>query len=401
MKSHAASPGAWEATALAERYTTRAAAFVLEHHLLVAVGAAIALVWANTRPESYFSFAHALRFPVNQIGMALFVALITQEVLEATMKGGPLHTWRRWSVPAIAAMGGFLLSAVVYRRYVVWRTEPIFEAAWPAATAIDLVFAYVAARLIFGRRHPAVAFVLVTAIATTAFGMLAVGFAGTPFRASPGAAMLLIAALAIAYGLKRMHVRSFWPYLLVAGGPSWLALYLGGVHPALALVPIVPFLPRRPRSLEHFADTPETGHGSPRHFEYVWTQWVEGVLFLFALVNAGVIFAHYGSASWAVAIASTMARPIGILAGVGLAASLGFALPPRMHARDLIVIALVCSVGFTFTLFLATGIFPSGPLLSQIRIGALVSSGGLLLALLAAWFFGVGRFRPQISRGAL
>jgi Na+/H+ antiporter NhaA len=99
-------------------------------------------------------------------------------------------------------------------------------------------------------------------------------------------------------------------------------------------------------------------------------------------------------------VASTVARPIGILAMILIALSLGWALPPRVHGRDLVVIALVCSVGFTFTLLFAAEVFPAGPLLSQIRIGALVSGAGVPLAFLAAWFLGVGRFRPRTHRGA-
>ena len=52
------------------------------------LGAALALAWANTGPESYFRTAHALAFPVNEIGMAIFLGLITQEALEAVMPGG-------------------------------------------------------------------------------------------------------------------------------------------------------------------------------------------------------------------------------------------------------------------------------------------------------------------------
>ena len=50
--------------------------------------------------------------------------------------------------------------------------------------------------------------------------------------------------------MARRGIRSFWPYVLIGGGLAWAALYLGGVHPALALVPILPFMPHadaRPR----------------------------------------------------------------------------------------------------------------------------------------------------------
>jgi hypothetical protein len=46
--------------------------------------------------------------------MALFFALITQEIVEALMPGGALHSWRRWSVALAGAVGGFVGAAGVY-----------------------------------------------------------------------------------------------------------------------------------------------------------------------------------------------------------------------------------------------------------------------------------------------
>ena len=78
----------------------------VHRYLALPTAVAIALVWANTAPEGYFVFAHSLAFPVNEIGMALFVGLIVQEIVEAVMPGGALHSWRRWSLPLLAAAGG-------------------------------------------------------------------------------------------------------------------------------------------------------------------------------------------------------------------------------------------------------------------------------------------------------
>ena len=44
---------------------------------------------------------------------------------------------------------------------------------------------------------------------------------------------LVGAACAIAWGLRKRRVASFWPYLILAGTVSWLGFYLGGLHPAL------------------------------------------------------------------------------------------------------------------------------------------------------------------------
>jgi hypothetical protein len=54
--------------------------FVFDRFLLLPLGPAFALVWANTAGESYFRFAHRLAFPVNEVAMALFFGLLTQEV---------------------------------------------------------------------------------------------------------------------------------------------------------------------------------------------------------------------------------------------------------------------------------------------------------------------------------
>ena len=78
----------------------------VEYSLALPVGAAIALVWANTLDASYVRFAHALEFSVNDVGMVFFFALAAKEVVEATAPGGALHTWRRASLPVIAAVGG-------------------------------------------------------------------------------------------------------------------------------------------------------------------------------------------------------------------------------------------------------------------------------------------------------
>src|ERR687898_860957 len=92
----------------------------VEHFLLLPIGGAIAIVWAHTAPESYFPAARAPAFPLYEIGMALFFGLIAQEVVEETMPHGALHSWRKWTVPLVAAAGAVVGSALVYLAYVSW-----------------------------------------------------------------------------------------------------------------------------------------------------------------------------------------------------------------------------------------------------------------------------------------
>jgi hypothetical protein len=80
----------------------RLSLFAAEHLLLLPLGAAIALVWANTGPESYFRFSYAAAFVVNDVAMVFFFGLMTKEVVQATAPGGVLHPWRRALLPVIA-----------------------------------------------------------------------------------------------------------------------------------------------------------------------------------------------------------------------------------------------------------------------------------------------------------
>ena len=80
------------------------------------------------------------------------------------------------------------------------------------------------------------------------------------------------------------------------------------------------------------------------------------------------------------------------MAAVGLALAGGFTLPLRGGWRDLLIVGLIVSTGFSFALFVATGVFPTGDLLTQMKMGALSTVPGLLLALVLASILGVGRF---------
>ena len=103
----------------------RLSRFAVEHLLLLPLGAAIALVWANLAPDSYFRFAYAAAFVVNDVAMAFFFALIAKEVVEATAPNGVLHPWRRAIVPVIAAMGAAIVPALLHVQAVDRLDEPV------------------------------------------------------------------------------------------------------------------------------------------------------------------------------------------------------------------------------------------------------------------------------------
>jgi NhaA family Na+:H+ antiporter len=370
-----------------QRWTApRIMRFTFDRFLLLPIGAMIALVWANSAGESYFTFAHRLAFPVNEIAMAFFFGLLTQELVEAVMPGGALHTWRRWSTAIVAAIGGIAGAAGVYLAVVQLKYETLLIPGWPVACAVDAAAAYYLLKLLYPR-SAVLPFVLLLAIVTNIFGVIVVGL-GTTLEARAGGVALMVLAMAVAAALRIQQVRSFWPYLTIAGTLSWLAFYVEGMHPAFALVPIVPFLPHEPRRLELFADPPD--NDAVHHYEHEWNVLVQVILFFFGLVNAGVLLRQYDTGTWAILAAALIGRPVGIMLAVGLAVLAGLHLPKRMGWRELIVVALATSSGFTFALFFATGLFPMGPTLSQIKMGALATVTGAFLAFAAARLLHVG-----------
>jgi NhaA family Na+:H+ antiporter len=275
---------------------------------------------------------------------------------------------------------------------VHYQYETILVAGWPIVCAIDIAVAYYTLQTILPRTG-ALPFALLLGIATDAFGALVVAPRHPVLETHAGGAALLVAALGLATLLRFLRVRAFWPYLAVCGTLSWLAFFREGLHPAFALVPIVPFLRHEPRPLDLFADPPDDD--ATHHFEHEWNVAVQCILFLFGLVNAGVIVKGYDSGTWAILLAALVGRPLGILAAVGVAVALGLHLPRRIGARELVVIALASSTGFTFALFFATGILSIGPVLAQLTIGALATAAGSLLAFGAARLLRVGRFAAR------
>jgi NhaA family Na+:H+ antiporter len=268
----------------------------------------------------------------------------------------------------------------------------MLEGGWVAGCAIDIPGSYVIARMIFGQRHPAVPFLLLLAISADAIGLACVALL-QPIGAGNSAIALglMAAAVGSAAVLRRAGVRNFWLYLVGPGTLSWSALFLGGVHPALALVPIVPFFPHGRHDRGLMVEPSPHAHDTLTLFERWWRLPVEGVLFLFGLVNAGVPLHGLEEGLWALPFAA-LGRPIGILVAAGLAIAAGLHLPQRVGWRELLVVGCTASIGLIFALFFATAVMPPGPLLLQMKMGALVTIAGSGLAFAMARVLRVGRF---------
>jgi Na+:H+ antiporter, NhaA family len=355
------------------------------------LGTLIALVWVNIDRESYVRFAQSLHFVVNDIGMAFFFALAAKEVTEATAPGGALHSPRRAAMPLAAAVGGMLGPALIFVTLTIVLDRPNLERGWAIPTATDIAFSYLAARIIFGAKHPAIPFLLLLAIADDAIGLLIIAafYPTGPLRLID-LTVLLGAGMLVAWWLQKRRVVSFWPYILAGGVLSWIGFYRGGMHPALALVPIIPFLPHAERDPGLFVEAPDA-HDTLDEFEHRFKRPVDVLLLFFGLVNAGVVLGNVGAGTWFVLLSIIIGKPAGILTTVAVASFAGLRLPANVTWRDMTVVGITAGIGFTVALFFATAAFPYGRLLDETKMGALLSFGAFFIALGAARMLNVGR----------
>jgi Na+:H+ antiporter, NhaA family len=369
---------------------TRFWRFVADHYLVVPVGGALALVWANTDPETYFRFANACAFAVNEIGMALVVAFLAQEVVEAALPGGSLYPFTRAAVPLIGGVGGTVGAAIAYFAYVALGDEHALARGWPVSGAADLIVALAVARAIFGR-SPAVAMAAIIALSSDVIGFLIISPQHLVAHAHPIAVVLILLGTGVAALLRQRGVVSSWPYLVIGGSLSWCGCYWSGVQPVLSLLPIVPFLRHAPRDFAVRHDE-QAEHRKMTHFESVFEVPAQIIALLFGFVNIGFRLRGVDTGTWAIASASLVGRPIGTLAAIGAATVIGLPLPRGTGWKEAVVAALAAAPTAVFGVLFAVSIFPVGPLLVQTKLGAMATVIGLLPAFAAARLLSVGRF---------
>ncbi|NRB04025.1 MAG: Na+/H+ antiporter NhaA [Rhodobacteraceae bacterium] len=406
--------------------------FLIEYSALLILGAAIALIWANTNAESYHNFVefviwdHApighyhhghrtltLHYLVNDVLMALFFAIAAKEVWEAViLKNGSLRG-KKAATPLFATAGGMFGPIAVYLGLAAIMGSETYSAVangWAIPTATDIAFSYLVGRLVFGAGHPAVRFLLLLAIADDAVGLIILAVFYPSAELAPEWLLLSLAAAVLVFLIfnylpRRMDrgnqerpnstwVRKtlgFWPYL-VAACASWYGFMASGLHPALGLLPIVPTIPHADRAFGIFSAAEQYLTDLLNQIEHALKTPVEIILFFFGLMNAGVEFSSIGDATWLVLAGLIIGKPIGVLLFGWIAARpLGLGIPEGMRVIDLFVIGCVAAIGFTVSLFIASVAFEAGPVQDAAKMGALFSFIAAVISLVAGRVLAVKR----------
>ena len=175
-----------------------------------------------------------LNFFVNEILMCFFFGLAIKEIVESVQPGGSLYPPGKKIVnPIVATLGGVLGPVAAYLILLValgnYLDEDFSELArgWGIVTATDISLAWVTSTIIFGRRHPAVKYLLLLAIVDDGMGLIIIAtYYSDP--ASPIKAewlCLVLVAMVVAYALRALRTVHWGPYVFIAGPISVRSCY--------------------------------------------------------------------------------------------------------------------------------------------------------------------------------
>jgi Na+:H+ antiporter, NhaA family len=373
---------------------------LLEFSVPMISGVLIAIVWANLAPAGYHDFLkqplvgglsfHAI---TNELFMVLFFGIAAVEITQSCLPGGDLNPPSRAVNPLLGTLGGVLGPVAVYLGLNALMGGPELRNGWGIPTATDIALAWLVARAVFGAAHPAVSYLLLLAVADDAVGLaiIAIFYPDPALPVKPAWLFLTGLGMLAAYGLRRLKVRSYWPAVLIGGALSWSGLHQAHLHPALALVFIVPFLPHNRRETMRLFEVDPADRSPLSQFEHEWKAVVDVGMFMFGLANAGVGFSSHGTATWLVLAALICGKTVGIFGFGWLAGLFGFGLPRGMHRSDLLVAGIIAGTGFTVALFVAGEAFVDPAIQGAAKMGAMLSITAAGIGMAVARLLGVRR----------
>ncbi|MBW3574783.1 MAG: Na+/H+ antiporter NhaA [Actinobacteria bacterium] len=381
--------------------------------VLLLVGAAVALAWANSPWQGSYEalwttefavelgglrLSEDLRHWVNDGLMALFFFVIGLEIKRELVQG-ELRDPRTAALPALAALGGMVVPAALY--LLIAGGGPGGD-GWGIPMATDIAFALGVVALL-GRRVPSSLklFLLTLAIVDDigAIAVIAVAYTSDlDARALAGAAVGVLTVIL----LRRAEV-TWVPIYVAVGVLVWLATLESGVHATIAGVVLgllTPACPLAPATVARewasdLADEPSPGElaGMARlanasvsvaerlaHQLHPFTSFV--VVPIFALANAGVSLSAdafeppgAGAVAAGVAVGLVGGKIVGITSFAWLAVRLRLSrLPDGVGWGQLVGIAALAGIGFTVSLFIAGLAFEDPPLVAAAKAGILAGS---------------------------
>ncbi|MCI2285184.1 Na+/H+ antiporter NhaA [Colwellia sp. MSW7] len=308
---------------------------------------------------------------INDGLMALFFFLVGLELKREFLEGD-LSEPGQVTLPAIGALGGMLMPALIYTAFNYDNTEALN--GWAIPTATDIAFA-LGILAIIGSKVPLQLKVFLTSLAI--FDDLGAIIIIALFYTDQLSTLALIVSacmLTILFILNKKNVTSTSPYIFV-GVVLWIAVLKSGVHATLAGVILAFFIPMKGKDGE-LSPLKELEHNLHSTVAFI-------VLPIFAFANAGINFTGVGldqvmsPVPIGIILGLLVGKQLGVFGFCFIAIKLGFAkLPTNVNWTLLYGVALLCGVGFTMSLFIGSLAFEqsTGSPLYQDRLGIVIGS---------------------------
>ena len=369
--------------------------------------------WETHLDFSVGSFLHleeSLKEIVNDGLMVIFFFVVGLEI-KRELRLGDLRDPRAAALPAIAALGGMIVPALIF---VSFNAGTDASSGWGIPMATDIAFA-VGIVALLGSRVPATAklFLLALAIADDIGAIAVIALFYTDDLNLPWLATGLL-LLFVVWGAKRNHVRNQGFYWIIGIG-VWFAIFESGVHATLAGVALGLLTPsgayysgreydRKARETLDLYSVDDSTTPAREHVEHEalqlatiaresvspltrleealhpWSSFL--VIPIFALANAGVVFSDISvgdaltsSVALGVSIGLVAGKVFGITLFTWIAIRLGLGVFPRGTGwADIVGLSALAGVGFTVSLFITELAFEDPLFTDQAKIGIFLGS---------------------------
>jgi NhaA family Na+:H+ antiporter len=359
--------------------------------ILLIAAAALALVCANSPLEEFYDgfrelpvavvvgelqIAKPLLLWINDGLMAVFFLLVALEIKREALSG-QLSSRDQLVLPLLCAIAGVAVPAAIF--WWINRDDPVSMQGWAIPAATDIAFALGILSLL-GSRVPIgmklllstiavvddlAAIVIIAVFYTSGMSMTALAWAG--------------AAIALMFVLNRRGVRALTPYLLL-GVVVWVCVLKSGVHATLAGVVTGLMIPHYDRRNAIDDASEYSPLETLEHALHPWVAYL--ILPVFAFANAGLALGGFAPQDvlapvpLGIALGLLVGKPAGVVGAALLARAVGIArYPEGMDWRSMVGLGLLCGIGFTMSLFIASLAFADdGDLFQHAVLGVLCAS---------------------------
>ena len=358
--------------------------------ILLVFTAALAIIIANTPLDHFYDLlldmpveirvgplmiAKPLLLWINDGLMAVFFFLVGLELKREILEG-ELSNVNNIALPAIGAIGGMAIPAIIYA-VINWGDEVAIK-GWAIPAATDIAFALGILTLLGNRVSTSLKVFLVSIAIIDDIGAIIIIALFYTSNLSVTSLMIALSVIPALVVLNRRNVTNITPYLFF-GLIMWTAVLKSGVHATLAGVVLAFFIPIR--SKEHPDRSPLKELEHDLHSVVAF-----GVLPIFAFANAGLSLHGVGveqifhPVPLGIAAGLFIGKQIGVFGFCWIGIKLGLArLPEGINWIKLYGVSLLCGVGFTMSLFIGslsfqeTGVNMSFDERLGIIVGSLIS----------------------------